>query len=270
MSENNKIGGTGTKEAPSFSLHANKSGSSNKFISHLLGLDQEESTKGKGKSFAPSLSGVKVTDALQGIKVTPNFMFLLLFLGFFAWLFVIYWIRHNEPLADAVLGKPKVHAAAVEADRHLVNGIKKTFPVQTSARTGEVYVPGVPSHDAHQGYYQQQQAPQAQQYQQAQAQPTFAAAPISHTGYALQGQQYGHQGYVVAPAPQHAFGQPQGGAPMHEAAMVPQTPFHANMPASAMMHSGAQPAQPYVVGGGNYMVGVHTGSGTKVKTIVSR
>ncbi len=265
MSENRKIGGTGTKEVPTFSLHANKK--SNKFISHLLGLDQDAPSKGNAKAFAPSMSGVKITDALQGIKVTPNFMFLLLFLGFFLWLFVIYWVRHNEPLADAVLGKPKVHAAAVAADRQLVNGIKKTFPVQTSARTGEVYVPGVPSHDAYtshdayNGYYQQQPAAVPAH----QAQSHFVAAPIAHNGYAVQ--QFGQPAYVGT-SPHQAFGAPQAVVPVHEAAMAPGSgPFHAAIPSSTIMPGHPQP---YVVGGGNYMVGVQTGSGTKVKTIVSR
>lgn len=254
MSDNRKIGGLGTKEVPTFSLHANKKGNSNKFISHLLGLDDEDSKKGAGKAgFSPSLNGVKVTDALQGIKVTPNFMFLLLFLGFFLWLFVIYWVRHNEPLADAVLGKPKVHAAAAAADRQLVNGIKKTFPVQTSARTGEVYVPGVPHHEPY----------------SAQTHPSFVAAPVTHNGYALQ--QYGQPAYTGA-SPHHAFGVSQDGtgAPMHAAVAPADPPFHANIPDPTLMHNTVQHAPAYVVGGGNYMVGVQTGSGTKVKTIVSR
>ncbi len=263
MSENKKFAGIGTKDVPTFSLHASKKGNSNKFISHLLGLDHEEPSKGAGKSFSPSLSGVKITDALQGIKVTPNFMFLLLFLGFFFWLFVIYWVRHNEPLADAVLGKPKVHAASVAADRQLVNGIKKTFPVQTSARTGEVYVPGVPHHDSYSAQYQQHQQGQ---FAPQHGQSAFVAAPVEPNGYALQ--HYAHPGYAGV-APQHAFGMPQNGVPMHEAMMAPaHAPFHANIPSQHMMQGGAH--SPYVVGAGNYMVGVQTGSGTKVKTIVSR
>ena len=51
----------------------------------------------------PGIKGVKFSDMLQGINITPNFMLAMLFLAFTGWLFVIYWIRHNEPLANQVL-----------------------------------------------------------------------------------------------------------------------------------------------------------------------
>jgi hypothetical protein len=49
---------------------------------------------------------VKLSDVFKGITVTPNFMLAMMFVGFAAWLFVIYWIRHNEPLANQCLGTP--------------------------------------------------------------------------------------------------------------------------------------------------------------------
>lgn len=270
MSENKNA--VSAKEAPPFKLHAGKT-SPNKFISHLLGLDQELAPVGKAKSnsFAPSLSGLKLSDALQGIKLTPNFMFLLLFLGFFAWLFVIYWIRHNEPLADSVLGKPKVSPHAAAADRALVAGIKKSFPVQTSATTGEIYVPGVAQHASSQ---QAADAPQhGQQYMHYPAQHAYAA-----TQY--QNQLSTHPMYGSSQPAQGAYYQQGYGAPTNHAGGS----SHVVMPSQAVagassvlvpMHSGqmvlpSTHGQAYHVSNGNYMVGVQTESGTKVKTIVSR
>lgn len=270
MSDTQKLSGNVSKDVPTFSLHAGKK-SSSKFISHLLGLDQDlnDGKKNAASSAASAISSVKLSDALSGIKFTPNFMFLLLFLGFFFWLFVIYWIRHNEPLADSVLGKPKVHPAAAAADRDLVARVKKTFPVHTSSTTGEVYVPGVPQNTApaYQGYYASQSS----------AQGPIAAPQLSHSPYMQQyAQQYGQPTpRVVAPNQASLLAsQGQGAAPAAFGspayAPAPSQQFHANVQSNVLRPAIDPMAQAYSVSGGNYMVGVQTGSGTKVKTIVSR
>lgn len=89
------------------------------------------------------LRKAKFSDLLQGINVTPNILFLFLFLGFIAWLGIIYWIRHNEPLANQVLGSHR-GLGGHHADRHLVEGIKKSYPIQTPGITGEIFVPNKP------------------------------------------------------------------------------------------------------------------------------
>lgn len=137
------LGAANPSSEGAFSLHASRSNIKGKFLSHLFGLDSKHPTSGK---WVPSFSGVKISDLLQGITLTPNVLFLLLFLGFFAWLFVIYWVRHNEPLANQVIGSPKGYAPTAAADRHLVAGIKKTLPVRTSSATGDFYVPHNDSH----------------------------------------------------------------------------------------------------------------------------
>ena len=110
-----------------------------KLLAHLLGLDEKKPAQTKG--WTPSLKGLKLSDAFAGITFTQNFMWMVLFFGFFGWLFVIYWVRHNEPLANQVLGKPHDHAPTAAADRALVAGIKKVLPVRTSNKTGDFYVP---------------------------------------------------------------------------------------------------------------------------------
>lgn len=90
------------------------------------------------------LRKAKLSDLLQGINVTPNILFLFLFLGFIAWLGVIYWIRHNEPLANQVLGSHR-GPGGHHADRHLVEGIKKSYPIQTPGIRGEIFVPNKPA-----------------------------------------------------------------------------------------------------------------------------
>jgi hypothetical protein len=78
---------------------------------------------------------------LQGINVTPNFLFILLFAGFIGWLFVIYWVRHHEPLANSVLGTSVASSPTAAADRRLIAGTKIAFPTRTCAEMGDIYVP---------------------------------------------------------------------------------------------------------------------------------
>lgn len=209
-----------------------------KFFAHLLGLDHElPQSKTAVLSSRVSVSeqepaqsafkGLKLSDLFQGIKLTPNFMFFLLFFGFFLWIFVIYWVRHNEPFANQVLGTPKADSKKAAADRRIVAGIKNAFPVQTSATTGEVYVPGVPS-----------------------------AQPSSQQHHSLYGAPCGTQLPNLSAVPE--AGHPV--SPVH-----PQVPVHVMPP--VINHPVTSPLH---VGQGSYLVGVQGGSGTRVKTIVSR
>lgn len=268
---------TPNTKSPIFSLHADKR--SGKFISHLLGLDHEQQSGNSSLPKASSvLKGVKLSDFFQGVKITPNFMFFLLFLGFFLWIFVIYWVRHHEPLANQVLGPSKAHAHKAALDRKLVAGIKNAFPVQTSATTGEVYVPGSP------------------------ATPPPASLPIQYNSAAnssvgiVQAQVFSSENPYGNPSAQPATviaapAQGQVLPAIHAGVVVPVRANAPDLPASTIpiqshaaagAHASALPVQPSVmhtavpvteaihVGQGNYMVGVQTNSGTRVKTIVSR
>jgi hypothetical protein len=154
----NGADGQSLAQAPEFRKNPGQ-----RLIAHLLGTDQQEySTSGsyegrqgfRSANAAPSRSvgwntamrALNVSNALQGINLTTNFLFLLLFLGFTAWLGVVYWVRHNEPLANSVLGTGAAYSATGRDDRKLLAGIKKTMPVVTSPSTGEIYVPNTPTH----------------------------------------------------------------------------------------------------------------------------
>ena len=252
-----------------FSLHANKK--SGKLISHLLGLDQEQSRSSSANAHAIAfIRNIKISDLFQGVKFTPNFMFFLLFLGFFLWIFVIYWVRHNEPLANQVLGTPKGDRHKTAVDRQLVAGIKNAFPVQTSSSTGEVYVPGstsVPAQPVQQAIQTQMQAPLSQ------------PAPVQSS---LQPQSFA--GYQVSPAPVLANQSPTNAATapaqFGTACATVQIPANApQLPPSAYGQSvmpggvaptAANPAAAYPLSQSNYMVGVPSSSGPRLKTIVNR
>src|SRR5438094_10345057 len=81
-------------------------------LSHLLGTDGDHQHGAHGQhaghhhhhngeispnpqgspSWSSALQGVKLQDMLQGINVTPNTLFLLLFLSMGAWLWVVYFV----------------------------------------------------------------------------------------------------------------------------------------------------------------------------------
>ena len=132
------------------------------FISHLLGLDHDAhvgapvhsssfSSNAQGQalqaptsrvSWTKALGAVKLSDVLQGVKLTPNMLFIMLYASFVGWLFVIYWIRHHEPLANSVLGTSAPGSATAAADRRIIAGTKFAVPVRTSSETGDIYIPG--------------------------------------------------------------------------------------------------------------------------------
>jgi hypothetical protein len=124
-------------------------------LSQALGLDQNghghaggmhggaDGAPSQSSGWNSALQSVTLSDALQGLYITPNQLHLLLFLGFIGWLFVIYWIRHHEPLANDVLGMRAVSAQMTAQDRQLLAGTKYAFPESTNSETGDIYVPGV-------------------------------------------------------------------------------------------------------------------------------
>lgn len=77
------------------------------------------------------LKGIKFSDLFKGINFTPNFSIAMFFLGYALWLFVLYFIRHNEPFANQVLGTPNAGAPTVHQDRHIVNGVSNALPIKS-------------------------------------------------------------------------------------------------------------------------------------------
>lgn len=92
------------------------------------------------------LANFKATSLFRGVNITPAHLMLCLFLFFFFWLFVVYWIRHNEPLANQVLGSPHAFAPTALHDRHLINSVKGAYPVHTSPTSGQIWTPHIGIH----------------------------------------------------------------------------------------------------------------------------
>jgi hypothetical protein len=146
-------GGDGQSLAQLLGLGGDGAAPQHNFLSHLLGLDHDAHVHGGGHGdmgggpshsagWNSALQSVKLSDALEGIKVTPNMLFICMFFCFIAWLGVIYWVRHHEPLANSVLGTAAAHCATSAADRQILAGTKYAFPGRTCAEMGDIYVPG--------------------------------------------------------------------------------------------------------------------------------
>jgi hypothetical protein len=149
--------------------HGSKHGS----LAQLLGIDQDSEHAAHGHhGEAPqqtgiwnsALKGLNLKNLTSGIVITPNFLFILLFGAFTAWLGVIYWIRHNEPFANQVLGSGSAYAPTASYDRHLINGVREAMPVHTTGNMGLIYTP-MPGQGQTQGLAQTQMpaAPMQQQ-----------------------------------------------------------------------------------------------------------
>lgn len=134
-------------------------------IARLLGLDRDAGALGGGEAggeaghghgaepgtspsqsvmYSNAVAGISLSEAFQGIRITPNFLYLCLFAGFTFWLFVVYWIRHNEPLANQVLGTYSSTTRHAVDDRRLLNSVKDAMPFRTSSTFGDIYTPNVP------------------------------------------------------------------------------------------------------------------------------
>lgn len=123
------------------------------FLAHLLGLDHdhghaahhgEGASPGQHPSQTPiwsmAMGSIKPSNLLHGIQLTTNFWFLVMFLSFTSWLFVLYWVRHHEPVADAVLGDGAAHSATTDFDRKMIGNCRGAIPLGTNAGQG-IYVP---------------------------------------------------------------------------------------------------------------------------------
>ncbi len=88
----------------------------------------------------PSL---KISHLFEGLTVSRNFKLLCLLASLVLWLFVIYWVRHHEPLLHQVMGNAVLHSPTADADRQIVSRVQGAFPIRTSPQTGSVYQPDV-------------------------------------------------------------------------------------------------------------------------------
>lgn len=214
----------------------------------------------------PGVKGVKFSDMLQGINVTPNFMLAMLFLGFTAWLFVIYWIRHNEPLANQVLGTPQACAPTAHEDRKIVNGLKHALPIRTSHRTGNFFTPDKKIRQEQAKYSTQQEFHQnlVMPHSQPHGNLTlhYSQPGASHARVLKSGREH-----VVVPHPE-----PMQMAPAIQHQQLNQ--MHTN---SSIYHRGSnahiQARQANIYGNprsSHYHIPVQTVDGRRLKTVVNR
>lgn len=118
-------------------------------MAQFLGLENDHDHGDHDHGEAPqqtaawnsALKGLSLKSLTQGLVITPNFLFLMLFLAFTGWLGVVYWVRHNEPFANAVLGSGRAYAPTAHADRRLLDGVREAMPFKTSPNTGKIYTP---------------------------------------------------------------------------------------------------------------------------------
>jgi hypothetical protein len=87
------------------------------FIAHLLGLDQDSSaahmhgvaghTSGLSAQmpfWSAAIQSMTLASLFQGMRFSAAGWMLIMFLGFLSWLFMISWVRHHEPIANALIG----------------------------------------------------------------------------------------------------------------------------------------------------------------------
>ena len=130
------------------------------FLSHLLGLDHDahhhgghgdgghgdgiQADGGQNPSQTPiwtsALQGMKLTHAFEGINISINVWFFFFYAFCIFWLFVVYWLRHHEPLANAVLGKGAAKYETAAADRRIIDNCRDATPIRTS-QTQACYAP---------------------------------------------------------------------------------------------------------------------------------
>jgi hypothetical protein len=90
-----------------------------------------------------ALQHMRFSKALEGIHVSNNAGLLILFLSMGVWLFVVYAIRHHDPLAKQITtGARRVLSAPRQVDERVVSNIRGALPVRMTPESGNFYVPG--------------------------------------------------------------------------------------------------------------------------------
>ncbi|HEY9757507.1 MAG TPA: hypothetical protein V6C97_20230 [Oculatellaceae cyanobacterium] len=118
------------------------------FLAHLLGLDHDGADHGASHMahgaqpthasqtaiWTSALQSMKLSDFTSGLSFTPAMGMFFLFAGFVGWLFLLYAIRHNEPLANSILGTTPASqgpsAYCSSADRRIIDATR-AMPIPT-------------------------------------------------------------------------------------------------------------------------------------------
>ena len=130
-------------------------------LSRLLGLDREVHLAPAKKAgteehhgfhmpiWVSSLQHAKLSHLFEGMHITANMGFGLLFAFLICWLFLLYFIRHHEPFAGSVLGHSAAQSSRIAVDRQVINGSHIAMPYPTRADdTFFVPSPGQPEPQA--------------------------------------------------------------------------------------------------------------------------
>jgi hypothetical protein len=128
-------------------LGYNNNGGHHSFLSHLLGLDHDAhhhgghsghggegvQIAGQNPSQTPiwtsALQGMKLSHALEGVNISINAWFFIFYMICIFWLFLVYWIRHHEPLANAVLGRGAAKYETAAEDRRIIDNCRDATPI---------------------------------------------------------------------------------------------------------------------------------------------
>jgi len=113
--------------------------------------DQGGSHSGQGHGFGDfsnadiigsDIENINWSTLFSGLKVNTGVRFIIVFAAFSCWLYVIYWIRHHEPLSNQVIGVSVPQSSTLAADRSIIARVSKVFPFQTPALvSGSFYTP---------------------------------------------------------------------------------------------------------------------------------
>jgi len=245
------------------------------------------------KKIAQKFHGIKLAELAKGIKITPNFLLAMAFLAFTAWLFVVYWIRRHEPLANQVLGQPRPVAPTARQDLVMMGNSRNALPIKTAPNHNGFFAPNLGMFDHNQ---QMPVASNAQNFTQeslstqaGELAPTGAWNPAAPGAHALVIRGGREQIQVTNPEPiitsqptLSPFQAPAqnlvGPHSMIGQSLHPSHPMHPSHPIHTMQPQMVQPMavaqqgynMPPQPQGGVYQMHVPQSGGSRLKTVVSR
>ncbi len=268
----------------------------------------EAAQEGNASSTAAYNAGIKLSDIFSGFKITPNGITALFFIGYAAWLFVIYFIRHNEPLANHVLGTPTAGSPTSHDDRIIVGATKNALPIQAVGNNG-FYTPDKKHYAASKlnslqepfpnlgdpsNFSAQSEMARSGSTTEPMTQGSFGSAAFGYKPIATQGNNHsrvihvGRERIVVhhpEPLPGELEQSPNNMSPRQTyapqqsysqpRAYAPPYPNSAQpldmtAPQANFNQYPAQQAYPMTTSNGNYHMPVHTQEGMKLRTVVNR
>jgi hypothetical protein len=94
-----------------------------------------------------ALQHMRLSKALEGIHVSNNAGLLILFLGFGVWLFVVYHVRHHDPLSAVIAPGTTTPAHKIlsphrQIDEQVVSHMSGALPLKVYTDTAHIFVPG--------------------------------------------------------------------------------------------------------------------------------